>query len=54
MHEGNCAACGYEKGCRIYLQREADERGTHLNSEERDLPPTLLALKVFNQKTEAA
>ncbi len=53
MHEGNCASCGYEKECRIYLQKEAKERNASLSPEESDLPPTLLALKVFNQTKEA-
>ncbi len=47
MHEGNCGSCGYENDCRKFLEKEAEERSVPINPEERAMPPTLLALKVF-------
>jgi hypothetical protein len=49
MHEGNCGSCGHETECRVFLEREADERSITLSGVEKALPPTQLALKVFKR-----
>lgn len=49
MHEGECGSCAHERGCRSYLEKEAAERGAELSQEDRRLPPTQLALKVFQR-----
>ncbi len=52
MHEGHCESCGYERECRRFLEKEAEERNIFLGSDERAMPPTFLALKVFNVSRE--
>ena len=52
MHEGHCESCGYERDCRRFLEKEAEERGIGLGAEERAISPTLLALRVFNVSKE--
>jgi hypothetical protein len=49
MHEGDCAHCGHETECRNYLEHEAAERSIMLSDSEKALPPTHLALKVFDR-----
>ncbi|MBN1682041.1 hypothetical protein JW865_00625 [Candidatus Bathyarchaeota archaeon] len=49
MHEGNCRECIHEKNCREYLLNEAAERGLELSENDKTLPSTLLALKVFEK-----
>ncbi len=52
MHEGECGSCQHEKGCKDFLWTEAEERGIELDGES-NLPPTLLAMKVFGPYLEA-
>ncbi len=52
LYEGNCAECGYVKSCRKLLEAEAEERGIKLTGENRKLPPTRLALKIFSRYLE--
>jgi transcriptional regulator len=47
MHEGHCGSCPEEIRCRKFLEAEASERGVELTKKDWELPPTLLALKVF-------
>jgi hypothetical protein len=49
MHEGECGSCQREKSCRVFLEREATERGIELSSEDWGKPPTELALMVFER-----
>jgi hypothetical protein len=49
MHEGECGSCKYEGSCRSYLENEAAERGIELSQVEWRLPPTQLAIKVFQR-----
>jgi predicted transcriptional regulator len=49
LYEGNCAQCGYERSCRQMLSAEAGERGIELTGEDRRMPPTHLALKIFSR-----
>lgn len=49
MHEGECGTCSEERSCKRYLEAESAERGIELSSEERRLPPTKLAVKLFSR-----
>ena len=49
MHEGECGTCSEERSCMRYLEAEAAEREIELSSEERRLPPTKLAVKLFTR-----
>ena len=49
LYEADCASCGYERSCRKMLLAEAEERGVELKGEDRKVPPTHLALKVFSR-----
>jgi hypothetical protein len=49
LYEGDCASCGYERSCRKMLLAEAEERGVELVEEDRKIPPTHLALKIFSR-----
>jgi len=49
LYEGDCANCSYERSCRKMLLAEAEERGVELEGEDRKMPPTHLALKIFSR-----
>ena len=49
MHEGKCSTCSEEKSCKRYLESEAAERDIELSRQERSLPPTKLAIKLFSK-----
>ena len=52
MHEGECASCIEEPGCRKYLEAEASERGIEISRDDWALPPTRLALRIFGRYLE--
>jgi len=47
LHDGECKACQYEKSCRVFLVKEAAERGIELSEMDLSQLPTQLALRVF-------
>lgn len=49
LYEGDCARCGLERTCRNALLAEADERSIEISGDDRKMPPTYLALKIFSQ-----
>jgi len=49
MHEGDCPSCSHERECRRYLEGEAAEREISLSRDEASLPPTRLALLLFQR-----
>ena len=44
----DCGSCGWVDGCRRRLIDEADERGVKLTGEEKRLPPSELAQRIFS------
>jgi hypothetical protein len=52
LYEGKCSQCGHSRVCRRLLEAEAEERGIRLTKEDRKLPPTRLALKIFSRYLE--
>jgi len=54
LYEGNCSQCSQVRACRRMLEAEAEERGIELTREDRRMPPTKLAWKIFSRYTGAA
>lgn len=49
MHEGDCEICSEKESCKKYLVAEADERNIVLSNEDRNSPPTKLAINIFSK-----
>ena len=49
LYEGNCDNCHLEVSCRNLLEAEALERGIHLKSLDKWVPPTQLAKEIFGR-----
>lgn len=49
LYEGNCSRCSRVKTCRTMFEAEAMERGVALTKDDRSLPPTQLAVKIFSR-----
>ena len=49
LYEGNCDTCHLEASCRNMLEAEALERGIRLQSLNKWVPPTQLAMEIFGR-----
>ena len=49
IYEGRCDECNRRRACRKMLEAEAKERGIKLTEQDKELPPTLLAKKIFSR-----
>jgi transcriptional regulator with XRE-family HTH domain len=45
----DCGVCGWKDRCKLRLLDEAEERDVRLSSEEKELPPSMLAHVIFSK-----